>query len=533
VRKREPQVLGFLARHSAELDSRSREVGLAFWEASTTGDPDAARRHAEAEARLKKLYSDASSARRVKEWLSADSRLDPLLDRQLRLLDLQYTGNLLPEETIDDLSRRASRLEQIFTTFRAELDGERVPDNRIRQVLRQERNSELRRRAWEASKEVARQVAEPLRELVRRRNAAAASLGFPNYYVMGLALQEQEEERLFQLLDRFRLLSDAPFRALRGEVDAKLAERYGIPAAELRPWHWDDPFAQQAPSAGAVELDAHFAGVDAVALARKFFAGIGLPVDDVLERSDLWERDGKSQHAFAVNIDREGDVRILCNLRQNEFWTMVLLHELGHAVYDKFIPASLPLVLRTPAHTLSTEAVAMFMGRLTRDPGWLADAVGVHLDESARADVRAQQRLSMLVSARWMLVMAYFERELYRDPDRPDLNRLWWDLVERFQLIRRPEGRDEPDWAAKIHLSVAPVYYHNYLLGEWMASQLSGHLRRSLLNGGSVVGQARVGEFLRERVFAHGAALDWNTLLIQSTGEGLNPSHFVDQFVRP
>jgi hypothetical protein len=29
-----------------------------------------------------------------------------------------------------------------------------------------------------------------------------------------------------------------------------------------------------------------------------------------------------------------------------------------------------------------------------------------------------------------------------------------------------PTGRDEPDWAAKIHLSgaPAPVYYHNYLL---------------------------------------------------------------------
>jgi peptidyl-dipeptidase A len=82
----------------------------------------------------------------------------------------------------------------------------------------------------------------------------------------------------------------------------------------------------------------------------------------------------------------------------------------------------------------------------------------------------------MLVSARWILVMVHFERELYRDPDRADLNTLWWDLVERMQFIRRPEGRDEPDWAAKIHFSTAPVYYHNYLLGELMASQLTTYL---------------------------------------------------------
>ena len=43
--------------------------------------------------------------------------------------------------------------------------------------------------------------------------------------------------------------------------------------------------------------------------------------------------------------------------------------------------------------------------------------------------------------------------------DRDDLNSLWWNPVERLQLVKRPAGRDEPDWAAKIHVAVAPVYY--------------------------------------------------------------------------
>jgi peptidyl-dipeptidase A len=140
----------------------------------------------------------------------------------------------------------------------------------------------------------------------------------------------------------------------------------------------------------------------------------------------------------------------------------------------------------------------------------------------------------MLVSARWILVMVHFERELYRDPDRDDLNTLWWDLVERMQFIRRPEGRDEPDWAAKIHFSTAPVYYHNYLLGELMASQLTAHLARGEMRGrrsGSIRGVEAVGRFLRERIFAPGASLDWNELLVHATGEGLNPHYFVEEFV--
>ena len=73
--------------------------------------------------------------------------------------------------------------------------------------------------------------------------------------------------------------------------------------------------------------------------------------------------------------------------------------------------------------------------------------------------------------------------ELYADPEDPKLNEYWWDLVEEMQLLTRPEGRRAPDWAAKIHLTVAPVYYHNYQLGELIASQLGAALRRDVLNG--------------------------------------------------
>ena len=71
--------------------------------------------------------------------------------------------------------------------------------------------------------------------------------------------------------------------------------------------------------------------------------------------------------------------------------------------------------------------------------------------------------------------MTHFERGLYADPDA-DHDTAWWDLVERFQLLTRPDGRHAPDWAAKIHVALAPVYYQNYLLGELVASQLQATL---------------------------------------------------------
>ncbi|HYJ79612.1 MAG TPA: M2 family metallopeptidase [Longimicrobiaceae bacterium] len=528
----EEEVREFLEAHTARLAPLVRESHLAAWDAAAGGGEEAHQRSARARAAVRTLYSDAENARRVREWLGGGRVRDPALRRQLVLVDHDFTANQLPRETIEDLVGRSIELEHLFHTFRSTFRGASVSNNELVDVLAKELDGGMRREAWEASKQIGREAAGPLRELVRRRNAAARELGFANFYAMELHLQELDEERLFALLADFATRSEAPFRAFRAELDRGLAERFGVGVDELRPWHWEDPFGQEAPSSlGPVELDAFFAERDPVALAAEFFRGIGLPMDEVLECSDLYERDGKDQHAFCLDVDREGDVRVLCNMRPNEKWMGTILHELGHAAYDAFIPRELPYLLRTIAHTLSTESIAMYAGRLSRDPAWLRDVLGAELDAAQAADIRRQQRAALLVSTRWMLVMVHFERELYRDPDRADLNTLWWDLVERFQLIRRPDGRDEPDWAAKIHLSVSPVYYHNYLLGELMASQISAHARRGVPEGRSVAGHASVGRFLRERIFAPGASLDWNQLLVHATGEELTARYFIEEFV--
>ena len=90
------------------------------------------------------------------------------------------------------------------------------------------------------------------------------------------------------------------------------------------------------------------------------------------------------QHAYCNDMDREGDIRTICNLRDNHDWMSTLLHELGHGVYFKYIDRSLPWALREHAHTLTTEAVAMIMGNQVFDARWLVRIAGVDEDEAAR-----------------------------------------------------------------------------------------------------------------------------------------------------
>jgi len=179
----------------------------------------------------------------------------------------------------------------------------------------------------------------------------------------------------------------------------------------------------------------------------------------------------------------------------------------------------------------------MLMGRLVRNAGWLDHMIGLppELKQLISTEMTESFQLRMLIFVRWAMVMISFERELYRDPEQ-DLNTLWWDLVERFQFLTRPEQRNEPDWAAKIHIATAPVYYHNYLLGEMVASQLQYTVDCDVLNGTGAektgyVNEKRVGEYLREKVFKLGSSLHWNDLLVHATGEKLNPQYLANQLI--
>jgi peptidyl-dipeptidase A len=288
-------------------------------------------------------------------------------------------------------------------------------------------------------------------------------------------------------------------------------------------------FFQRPPRSDELNFDAVFADRSLEDVAVRTFDGLGMDVRDILARSDLYARPGKNQHAFCTHIDRADDVRVLCNLEPNLRWTETLLHELGHGVYDKYLDRELPYILRTPAHTMSTEAIAMLMGRLPLDAEWLRKVADVPVSEITQIATRvgAHQRLAMLIFVRWVLVMVHFERAMYRDPDQ-NLNALWWDLVERYQMIRRPDERDAPDWAAKLHLALAPVYYQNYMLGELLASHTAHWLGASV---GGLVDRIEAGNLLRECLFRPAATRNWETLIREATGEPLNPAYFVRDYV--
>jgi peptidyl-dipeptidase A len=527
----------FIDRHLKQIEPKLSAMNLADWSANATGDKKFYDQSAALDLEIKNIRSNKEDFAFLKDLKDRKSIKDSLLQRELILLYNNFLKNQLDTALLGAIVAKQSEIASRFNTFRGKIDGKDVSDNEISTILKNEKNEAKRKAAWEASKQVGENVAPLVIQLVRLRNEAARKLGFDNFYVMSLATDEQDANEVLGVFDNLKTVTDEPFARLKKDLDNRLAKKFGVAIADLRPWHYEDPFFQEAPQAPGVDLDSFFKGKNIEDLGRSFYEGIGLPVDDILKRSDLYPRPGKYQHAYENDMDRKGDIRVMLNIVDNQRWASTLLHELGHGAYSKYVDNSLPYLLRIETHTFMTEAIAQLMERQSYNPDWLEQMVGItpKQKDAVRATQMENLRAKELVFSRWTQVMMRFERGMYENPDQ-DLNKLWWDLVEKYQLLTRPEGRTAADWAAKIHLAQYPCYYHNYMLGELAASQILNAIATRVENLPmieeiSFAKKPAVGAFLKKEIFIPGARLHWNDLLKQATGERLNPVYFAAEFV--
>ena len=516
----------FLATENAAMERLFPPAALAYWNLAITGDERYAKESEEWNRKNLEHYSQKGPFETAKRFLQ-DGSLDAIIRRQLLTIKREYLTNQFPADVVAQLAKLGTELDVLFTTFRGTIDGQPVSDNDATGILQSSTDSILRQKAWEATKMVAGEVAPKLRELIRIRNSAARALGYADYYHLALDAKEIEIDSMFQLWDRLATMSDPAFAQLKGELDGRLAKRYGIAVSELRPWHYEDPFFQKAPQNREANLDEWYAKIDIEGITNLTFNRMHESIDDLVPKSSLYPADKKYQAAFCTDIDRNGDIRVCCSIAGSERWMETNLHEFGHAAYDKYVDPTLPFSLRTAAHSITTEGIAIFHGNLANDPEWMRDVAG--LDERAIAGTLAlilkQKQLVDMIFTRWELVMCHFERELYRDPEQ-DLNRLWWDFAERYQGLSRPEGRDWPDWAAKVHFSVAPCMYQNYLYGYMFITQLGHYLRNEVTHGGPLA-SPEVGEYLRKMVYEPGASMRWDELITHATGQPLQPDYWI------
>jgi peptidyl-dipeptidase A len=529
----ENRMKAFIKEYESKAIPLYKESTLASWNANVTGSNEDFAKSEKASFEFARIFTDRDAFAQLKAIKESGELKDSLLARQLELLYNSYLGGQVDTALIAEQIRMETEVNKKYANFRVSIDSKSLSDNEVEDILRNSTNSTDLQKTWEGSKLIGPVVEADVIKLVKHRNSIAQKLGFSTYHEMSLKLSGQDPAEVTKIFDELDNLTRDNFAQLKVEIDAYSAKRYKIKASELRPWHYQNRYFQEAPEIYSVDFDKYYKSQDPVKLASDFYDGIGLNVSSILTKSDLYEKPGKNQHAFCTDIDREGDVRTLDNIRPDSYWMGTIMHELGHGVYSYYNDRDLPFTLRDAAHTFTTEAIAMLFGRLATSPQWMLEMGVIDAKESEKIaeDSFKALRLQMLVFSRWAQVMYRFEKSMYENPDQ-DLNALWWTLVEKYQMLSKPADRNMPDWATKIHVALYPCYYHNYLLGEVLASQLYIHITGNISGVGSFAGKKEIGNYLKDKVFMPGSRYYWNDMIEKATGEKLTAKYYARQFVK-
>ena len=530
------ELINFIKEYEEEVAPLYKEFNLASYNASITGNEADYKKAVQLEIELTKIYSNKEKLEILKKIKESGNITDTLLNRQLDILYNKFIQYQVDEKLLRDIITLESEIQRKFSTYRPIINDKEISDLEIEEVLSNSSDSEELKEYWTASKQVAKEIEKDLIGLVKKRNKVATELGFSNYYEMMLVTNGQNPKEIENLFVELDIMTEGPYSELKASIDEALSKKYGIPKEELMPWHYQNRFFQSAPIIYEINFDKYYKNEDLVNLVQVYYSSIGLDMTDVLSNSDLYPKEGKSQLAYTTNIDNSGAVKILTNLKDNEYSMYALLYETGFASTIKYIDKDLPYILREPAHFIISDATGDIFHSLSRNAAWLKNYVGISKQEQNRINelAKKQLRLEKFVFSRWAQVMYHFEKSLYENPDQ-NLNKLWWELVSQYQLLTKPEGRDEPDWASKTHIISYPCTYHNYMLGELLASQVYFYIRNNVTKNKNIdyfPNELAIGEYLIENFFKLGASKKWDKMIEDATGESLSPVFFANQYIR-
>lgn len=522
----ENRLASFMKQYQDDYKRMYCDASYTWWDAMITGSEEAFAKSAEASLAMTNYHSDAQKYAELKKLRAAAINASPIEKRAAYIAERTFEQSQIPPELNKQLVDLSSEIEQIFQTQRAIYDGKEYTNNELLAMLEKEKDSQKRYEIWDSLKQVGEIVAPKMIELAKLRNQAAQKLGYKNYWEMTVSFQEFQPEELLSIFEDLAEQTNPLFQKMKTKLDGELKSKFGVDS--VKPWHYDNPFFQQAPSSPSLDVNEFYRGMekeDIVSTSIAYYAKLGFDVNSIVKNSDLFEKEGKSQHGFCNDMNLEGDVRILCNIKPDVEWMDTQLHELGHAIYDYNLDRTLPCNIRAAAHIFTTEGVAEMFGAKARDPQWLVDNRGVAPERIAQVkSALIEQRLrEQLIFCRWTIVMTFFEKALYENPDQ-DLNKLWSETTAKYQGLDPLEGRNKADWASKPHFVIAPVYYHNYMLGELYGAQMRKSLEKEA--GGDL---KKFGQLLKEKVFMPGNSLPWEEFVRESTGEPLSVKAFISE----
>jgi len=429
-------------------------------------------------------------------------------NEDVRRLDLLEAALMRAQvEVAEPVASLHDSLVQIDVTFRAPFDGQNRTQNYLYRTYRSDPDRSRREAAFRAYHRIGDLLADGLARLIRLRNREAAKFGQQNYFSLLFSQQGFDEARYLATLDQLDSLSLGPYR----RILANAGEKLGSGPVEI----WDLAFAYADINRRG---DAYFPADRQFSQIARSLEALGYDLDKLPIYFDLQPRSDKTQLAYAVPLRPPHDVRVLANVTDGYLSARTLMHEIGHALHFAHIRQERQLFVDCVSEAW-TEGMAQIFASLLDDPQWLVQYAGMTPETAAEfLRARAEQEIIYL---RTTLMRLRWEYEAYRNPDQ-DFNTLYWDLFARYLLL--PRHDDIRPWATIIQYTTHPVYLHNYLYADMIASQTLASLHTVY---GPLIDNPSLRSFLNQNYFRFGARYDWRDLLERGTGQRLDQNYLI------
>lgn len=349
-----------------------------------------------------------------------------------------------------EIRKRTNELSKILNTFRFKLDGKEVTSVEIDQILRNEENRDLRRKAYFSRNQINKALVDGgFIELINLRKELAKAYGAEDFVKYKLEMDELEPG-----------IFDGWKEDLREHIDhlnprrREYAEKY-INQEELLPW--DEAFVKSKISPSLkreMDMSKYYK------ILREFFLEFGFDLDKYNITYDIFPRRNKSEWGYNFTIETGKDSRILANVKNQYSEFKVLLHETGHAIHSFLLDPD-EIILNAGVSGIITEGIANLFGNFLFDRlfynRFFDDRVKEEFDE-----IKEYEKLDYVR----FVGNIFFDQALYRNDIKSldDIYKLYFKVFS--DLFEDKAYDEEPPFGYRIHYTTHPIYMHNYFMGD-------------------------------------------------------------------
>jgi len=370
-----------------------------------------------------------------------------------------------------------------------------------------EHDPDRREQTYRTQNAMGEEFAKGIGQLFRLRNQATRRLGYNNCLALSLAQQGLMAQEYLKLLDRLDSLTAAAY----GEIIQKMQSQLGSNPIEI----WDMAFAYRDVNQ---RVDRYLPIDSQLPLIERSLEKIGFDLDKLPIYLSIEQSNVRGGIVEYLPIKPPYDVRLTTNLSGGLHNTRVLLYNIGLALHQTHIFQEQALYINA-LPIVWAEGMAQTIAALCNDEEWLTGYAG--LPQSLVESYNVAHNEQNIIRLRMTLVDLMFEYEAYTNPNR-DLNKLYWDLFERYMML--PRHDDIKPWATVTKYVMQPASMPNHLIGEMISAQIVYEIKQQYT---SLSDNTAIGSYLNQNFFRFGIRYNWRDLLERGTGEKLNPEYLV------